>query len=253
MTLTEEFASAVRDLRALRKRDIVMFVLRHAESAGQGQQELYKTLGDYHLPITRLGVRQANAAGDILAGLIAHSGLENARLISSTGHRSTRTMVEIFTHLAPDTYVNVDPRLDKQKFGDFDGLFTSAEREAACPEGFKKFQKMKEKRGLFYARPPNGESMRDVQKRMTPFFEERAERGGVTIAVTHGTNALCLEDIALGRGVKWIIDRLDTRPNCAIRMITGNRKDGFTARTICTDPIATRAALAERAPVAATP
>ena len=107
MTLTEEFSKAVHDLRALAERDMVMFVLRHAESAGQKQQELYKTLGDNHLPITSLGVRQANAAGQILARLIDAARLENVRLISSTGHRSTRTMVEIFRSLDQDTYVNV--------------------------------------------------------------------------------------------------------------------------------------------------
>lgn len=237
MTLTEEFSKAVHDLRALDERDMVMFVLRHAESAGQKKQELYKTVGDSHLPITKLGVRQAHAAGEVLARLVDAAGLDNVRLISSTGHRSTRTMVEIFRSLDQDTYVNVDRRLDKQKFGKFDGLFTSEERAAAHPKGFAKFQQVKEKRGIFYARPPEGESMRDVQKRMVPFFEEHAKRGGTTIAVTHGTNALCLEDIALHRGVQWIIDRLDTRPNCAIRMITGNGDEGYRARTICINPI----------------
>ncbi len=239
MTLTEEFSKAVHDLRALGQRDLVMFVLRHAESAGQKRQELYKTLGDNHLPITRLGVRQGNAVGQILARLIDEAGLENVRLISSTGHRSTRTMVEIFRSLDQDTYVNVDARLDKQKFGKFDGLFSSAERAAAYPEDFAVFDAVKNQpNGIFYAQPPEGESIRMVQDRMRPFFTERKAHGSPTIVVTHGTNALCLEDIALDRGVEWIIDRLDTRPNCAIRMITGNEHDGYRARTICTDPIA---------------
>ena len=248
MTLTEEFSKAVLDLRALKPRDLVMFVLRHAESAGQNQQELYKTLGDYHLPITPLGVRQANAAGRILDRVIEEAALENVRLISSTGHRSTRTMVQIFRHLDQDTYVNVDQRLDKQKFGLFDGLFTSAERAAACREEFEIFKHDKNTRGVFYVKPPQGESIEMVQDRMRPFFEERRIQGSPTIVVTHGTNALCLEDIALDRGVDWIVDRMDTRPNCAIRMITGNAEDGYTARTICTDPIAMLRELKQKAP-----
>ncbi|PZQ49073.1 MAG: hypothetical protein DI551_00015 [Micavibrio aeruginosavorus] len=240
-TLIDIFDKAVQDLRGLKDDDFVMFVLRHAESLGQKEQDAYRTMGDGNIPITDLGVQQGRAAGTILSILGERADLKNIQLISSQGHRSTRTTFEIFYMMVQqhkDLYVNFDHRLDKQKFGDFDGLFTSAERAVACPDTFPAFQEAKERRGIFYARPPNGESICDVQNRMIPFFEERKKHGGATIVVTHGTNALCLEDIPLHRGVQWIVDRLDTRPNCAIRMITGNERDGYSARTICTDPIA---------------
>ena len=236
--LGETFGQAVQDIRALRPRDMVMFVLRHAESLGQKEQKAYKTYGDQNIPLTALGVQQANATGVILQMLIEQGNIRDVELCSSTGHRATRTMVELNKWLEQGRSLKFDARLDKQRFGDFDGLFTSKERAAACPETFPIFQKEKEERGIFFARPPNGESIEDVQKRMIPFFQERKAIGGTTIVVTHGTNALCLEDIALNRGVKWIVDRLDTRPNCAIRMITGNDADGYAAKTICTDPIA---------------
>lgn len=238
--LAQQFDAAIHDLRTLERGSFVMFVLRHAESLGQKRQKVYKTLGDGNIPLTPLGVRQAEAAGAILSHIISQSNLRHVQLISSTGHRSTRTTVEIFNQLPRDTYINFDARLDKQKFGDFDGLFTSQERMAACPDTFPAFKKDKDERGIFFARPPNGESIEDVQARMRPFFIERAAQKNPTIVVTHGTNALCLEDIALNRGVQWIVDRLDTRPNCAIRMITRDSHGVYTASTICTDPIAMR-------------
>jgi 2,3-bisphosphoglycerate-dependent phosphoglycerate mutase len=242
--LIEDFDRAIKGLRTLDRGSFVMFVLRHAESLGQKKQRVYKTLGDGNIPLTPHGVRQAEAAGVILAHIIEQSNLRHPQLISSTGHRSTRTTVEIFNQLPRDTYINFDSRLDKQKFGDFDGLFTSEERMAKCPDTFPLFKKDKEERGIFYARPPNGESIEDVQMRMRPFFAERAAQKSPTIAITHGTNALCLEDIPLDRGVKWIVDRLDTRPNCAIRMITRDKDGAYSASTICTDPIQMRDVLA---------
>lgn len=239
MKLTGVFDGAVRDLRGLQDNDLVMFVLRHAESLGQKDIKYYKTLGDNHLPLTGLGVEQARAVGKIIDRLAFEAGIQDLKMFSSTGHRSSRTAVEIFNQQTKRPYTDFDARLDKQKFGKFDGLFTKEERAAACPEDYPVFKdEMAKLRGVFFARPPEGESIKDVQDRMVPFFEERAKSGGASIVVTHGTNALCLEDIALDRGVDWIIERLDTRPNCAIRMITGNGRDGYRARTICTDPIA---------------
>jgi 2,3-bisphosphoglycerate-dependent phosphoglycerate mutase len=246
--LVEDFDRAIKGLRTLDAGTFVMFVLRHAESLGQKKQQVYKTMGDGNIPLTPHGVRQAKAAGVVLSYILEQSRLGHAQLISSTGHRSTRTTVEIFNQLESDTYINFDARLDKQKFGDFDGLFTSEERMAACPDTFPVFQKSKEERGLFYARPPNGESIEDVQMRMRPFFTERVTQPLPTVIVTHGTNALCLEDIALDRGVQWIVDRLDTRPNCAIRMITRDRAGAFAASTICTDAVQMYEALCQRAP-----
>lgn len=231
------FGRGVQGLLRAEKGDTTLFVLRHAESLGQKDRETYKTLGDKHIPLTPLGIEQAQAAGILLSRLIQQAGLQGVQLISSTGHRSTRTTVEIFNSLQQDTYINFDERLDKQKFGKFDGLFSSAERKAACPQEYPAFERDMEEHGIFYARPPEGENIRDVQLRMLPFFREQEARGGTTIVVTHGTNALCLEDIALHRGVAWITDRIDTRPNCAIRMITGNADRGYHATTICTNPV----------------
>lgn len=244
--IRSHFDRAVQNLLRAAKNDTVLFVLRHAESLGQKDRDAYRTLGDRHIPLTQLGIQQAGAAGTLLSMLIHHAGLEDVQLISSTGHRSMRTTVEIFNNLPKDTYINSDERLDKQKFGKFDGLFSSAERRAACPQEYPAFEKEMATNGIFFARPPEGESIEDVQMRMLPFFRERETRGGTTIAVTHGTNALCLEDIALHRGVGWITDRIDTRPNCAIRMITGNQDTGYHATTVCTNPVSYLQNLAKR-------
>ena len=245
-SLTANFTKAAAFINNAKPDDIILFVLRHGESLGQIDRTAYQSIGDYYLPLTERGVQQAEASGFILDSLIDRTKLKDVRIISSKGRRSAFTAHEIFDVMRPDHYVSFeyDTDLDKQKFGKFDGLFSSAERKAKCPEEFAKFElQLQQEHGAFYARPPEGESIGDVQKRLRGFFNDVQNRRTPVIAITHGTNALCLEDIPLKRGKQWILDRVDTRPNCAIRLITGGEDSGYRALTISTDPIATVAAL----------
>lgn len=235
--IRSHFDRAVQNLLHAEKGDTIMLVLRHAESLGQKHREAYKILGDNDIPLTPYGSEQAAAAGVLLSMLIGHAGLKTVQLRSSTGRRSMQTADGIFRMLPEGIDIKSDTRLDKQKFGKFDGLFSAAERKAACPQEYPAFETDMEERGIYYARPPEGESIHDVQLRMLPFVREQEQNGGTTIAVTHGTNALCLEDTLLHRGANWITDRIDTRPNCAIRMIAGNPDRGYHAMTVCTNPV----------------
>lgn len=239
-TLRNTFASVAAILKQVRENDLVLFVMRHGESLGQVDISAYRSLGDENLPLTNNGVRQAAAGGRILSALADQLGFSSMRVISSNGKRSASTARVVFRALEPEHKISVtfDERLDKQKFGKFDGLFSSAERREKCPEEFEIYQTQLRTEGLFHARPPQGESIGDIQVRARDFLGGLRGTPMPTILVTHGTNALCLENELLGHGQEWVLAGIDKRPNCSIRLLAGNATEGYRALNISDTPVA---------------
>lgn len=243
--LSAEFNKALQTLRNLRGHDLALFVLRHGESLGQVDINAYKTIGDDNIPLTQRGRRQAIAGGKILSALADAFGFANMRIITSTGQRSTRTALELFNAVNPGHLpsLSYDARLDKQKFGKFDGLFTAQERREKHPQDYIVYETQLNAQGLFHARPPQGESIADVQERINTLIEDLRGTHMPTVLVTHGTNTLCIENALLGRGESWVLGGIDTRPNCSIRLITGRSENGYKAHTISNDPMADQTAV----------
>ncbi len=210
-------------------KDFTFLVLRHGESLGQIFKGAYRALGDDKIPLTPKGSAQASAAGHIIGRLAQEWNVPFARILCSSGNRASHTAQEIFKKVAlykPGSTLEIAPAIDKQKFGAFDGLFTDAEREAQC--------------GPLYARPPGGESVADVRDRIGMLFDGLRDAPGFYVIVTHGTNTLCIESILTGKDEAWIMDNVDTRGNCQIRMLAGHHETGFTAQDVCRDPLAWR-------------
>jgi|GEM_PF-6688728 len=220
----QNFEAASRMIRGKGKDELVVFVLRHGESLGQKNPAAYEALGDDALPITRHGVSQSIAAGKLLGRLCRLSGFENVDIRTSTGERSGTTAQIIF-EIMDTTQLHLslreDRRLDKQKFGAFDGYFTSAARRQNAPEAFAQYEAFEKPKGDFHARPPGGESIADVQARVERVIDEIIANPVPTILVTHGTNALCIENILMKRGESWVLASQDQRPNCSIHMLAG--------------------------------
>ncbi len=220
----QNFEAASRILHNKADQELVLFVLRHGESLGQKNPRAYEALGDDALPITRHGVSQSIAAGKLLSRLCVSSGFEKVDIRTSTGERSGTTaqlIAEIMDTTPLLINLREDRRLDKQKFGAFDGYFTSAARKQNAPVAFQHYEAHEKPKGDFYARPPGGESVADVQGRVAAVLEEILERPVPTILVTHGTNALCIENILMGHGEEWVLASQDQRPNCSIHMLYG--------------------------------
>ena len=220
----QNFEAASRILRNKGKEDMILFVLRHGESLGQKNPNAYGALGDDVLPITRLGVRQSIASGKLMSRVCILAGIDRVEIRTSTGERSGMTgelIYEIMSTTLLHTGLREDPRLDKQKFGAFDGYFTSAARKQHAPEAYLQYETFEKPKGDFHARPPGGESIADVQARIADVVSEINEHPVPTVLVTHGTNALCVENLLLGRGEDWVLASQDQRPNCSIHMIFG--------------------------------
>src|SRR5690606_13486332 len=75
--------------------------------------------------------------------------------------------------------VATEPRLIEMSFGRYEGR-TRDELRADPDEAMAE----NEAKGLDF-RPPGGESPREVQARLQPWFAELAEAGGAHVAVTH--------------------------------------------------------------------
>ncbi len=220
----QNFEEASGILRQREKEELVLFVLRHGESLGQKNPNAYGALGDEVLPITRHGQRQSIAAAKLLARLCLQAEFKNVDIRTSTGERSTAT-AELIYEIMGTTPLAVslreDQRLDKQKFGRFDGHFTSAARRMHAPEAFREYEEYEKPKGDFHARPPSGESVADVQSRIAGAIDDIISRPVPTVLVTHGTNALCIENILMGRGEEWVLASQDQRPNCSVHMLMG--------------------------------
>lgn len=240
-SLQNNFEKAVRNIIAAKPHDTILFTLRHGESVGQKNVAAYKTLGDDAIPINRLGVLQSIASGKLLAKACQLAGVSEVDIRTSSGERSSTTALLIHEVMDGSKDLDVglmeDRRLDKQKFGLFDGYFTSAERKAAVPEAYERYVLEEKPKGEFHARPPEGESIADVRERIRGAVREYVENRAPIISITHGTNALCIDDVLMDRGEAWILAGLDKRPNCSIHMFTGNCAQGFRHQVIADDPL----------------
>lgn len=148
-----------------------IYVTRHGQSQGQLDVDQYRICGDDNIPLTDLGHIQAVHAGELLRAFNIHV----AALYHSTSLRALQTGEGILLALPYTPHIVPDKRIDKQKFGQFDGLFTDAEREAACPEAFARYQEELKIDGPLAARPPGGESILDVIDRVGVEMDEILE------------------------------------------------------------------------------
>ena len=208
-----------------------IFVTRHAESEGQLDVNQYKICGDDHIPITQHGHYQAYHAGEILRGqpTIVSS------LYHSTSLRAQQTAEDMAGALYHRPPVIPDHRIDKQRFGLFDGHFTDQERQFACPEGYAKYQEDLHKLGPIAARPPEGESILDVIERVGKFVSEAGTDGTPRIAVAHGLGVLSIEALLMGHDDDWLLDAQDSSVNAELlHFYRGD--DGHYHREVIEEP-----------------
>ncbi len=214
-----------------------LFVMRHGRSVGQDDINAYKSIGDHKIPLSKKGISQASASTHVIKHYLNKQPLH---VFFSTSNRTEQT-ARAFLENAHDICIatcQADPRLDKQKFGVFDGLFTDEERQAAQPEAYQQYKQDLAQHGEYYARPKDGESIADIVEKAGSFLRDVASIGEPVLVITHGLPDLCIEKIVLGHDEQWVLDRQDTIPNCGIRQMQDSEKTGKRARTLCDDPLA---------------
>jgi phosphohistidine phosphatase SixA len=210
-----------------------LFVVRHARSVGQDNINNYRTIGDHALPLSpEKAPKQIETAGALINAF--DGGRANGkplRVIFSTCVRAESTGLGIAQHLRQPLTLQADTRLDKQSWGVFDGLFSDEERAEKFPDLAENYNAQVQALGLYYARPAGGQSIADIEALSEDLLHEIANDPAPTVLVTHGLNALVIEKIVHGHDEQWVLDRLDTVPNCNVRLIT----DSQNARTLTLD------------------
>jgi len=148
-----------------------LWLVRHGQSQGNvardaataaGHSVIQLDVRDVDVPLSDLGLRQAEAAGRWFADLPRD---ERPQVILSSPYlraRQTATAICDADALAGEKAKTIiDERLREREFGVFDGLTTRGIREK-YPEEAEHRAKM----GKFYHRPPGGESWADVILRL---------------------------------------------------------------------------------------
>lgn len=210
--------------------DIDFYLIRHGHSLGQAYPIAYQEIGDHELPLTTKGVDEAIRAADFLAAFNGRSNADPVRVYNGESVRTSHSAHVIKERL--NTSNQIDTRLNKQVFGEFDGLLKGADREYYKPAAARQFKNDIERYGAFDARPKNGESIADVYRRTVSLRNELLEKGESAALVTHGLVGFCFEAAVMNHGPDWIVAQENKMPNMAIIRIHGNPVSGFQSNTI---------------------
>jgi broad specificity phosphatase PhoE len=142
-----------------------IFLIRHGESQGNADKEIYKTVPDYAVRLTEKGISQAVSVGKSLSDKLAFQELPCAvyyspflRTIETTNH----ILGELKKfNLVDKEFVHEDARLREQEW------------HSRLPLSEHKIQYERDRItfGVFHYRFPNGESPADVYDRVGSFVE----------------------------------------------------------------------------------
>jgi broad specificity phosphatase PhoE len=203
----------------------LLYIVRHGESAGNVAREAATVAGDrtididtrdVDVPLSRLGIQQAEALGRWFATLPASS---TPNIILTSPYLRARHTAEIVAEsagLSRDRYtVVVDERLREKEFGILDRL-TKVGIEAYHPDQAE----LRRLLGKFYHRPPGGESWCDVILRLRSAFEmvSREYCGERVLLVGHSVVVLCMRYLIEHMTEEQIllIDRENEVANCSV-------------------------------------
>ncbi|MFM7060298.1 MAG: histidine phosphatase family protein [Actinomycetes bacterium] len=142
----------------------MILLARHGQTGANRDGLL---VGRIDPPLTALGVEQAERLGDVLA----RSGA--IRVVSSPLERTRRTAAAIAARL--DLEVEIDERIVEMDYGAWDGTPL-----ADIP--IETWRRWRTDAGFC---PPDGESLRDVARRVGDAMGEWLTADGPVIAVTH--------------------------------------------------------------------
>eukprot|EP00934_Nitzschia_sp_Nitz4_P009086 Nitzschia sp. Nitz4//scaffold359_size15291//10770//11950//NITZ4_008886-RA/size15291-snap-gene-0.13-mRNA-1//-1//CDS//3329549027//9076//frame0 len=146
------------DFHTLPKRIILM---RHGESLGNVDENLYAEIPDWRIPLTRRGERQCEHAAKDLHELVKG---ETLLCYVSPYKRTSETWAVLKKHLDQQGDVQIlgvqeEPRIAEQQFGNFQN-----------PRKVRTAKAERRTFGRFFFRFPNGEAGLDVYNRVSSFL-----------------------------------------------------------------------------------
>jgi len=220
-----------------------IYLVRHGESLGNVDEEVYFHTADHAVPLSPRGVEQAKKAGEFLtqhfkdikdsSWMWRGAWKGHPRMWVSPYKRAIQTADEIHNLMGAERLVK-DRRehilLGEQQFGLFDGI-PEAELPKQFPTEHAYYQKHVDHGGKFWAPMPMGESRFNVAKRVHQAFgtfHRDADRHGVhnLVIVAHGTVIRAFVMMWLHKSVEWFENEPNPE-NCSIRLIDGGKDLGY--------------------------
>ena len=191
-----------------------LWLVRHGQSQGNvardaadeaGLHEIDIEMRDVDVPLSQLGMQQAEAAGRWFASLPAQ---ERPEIILSSPYIRARQTAEIICKQGAlsggEAKSIIDERLREREFGIFDRLTTLGIRQKFPEEAAHRTRL-----GKFYHRPPGGESWADVILRLRSMLNtinlHYCDRR--VLVVCHQVVVLCF---------RYILEELDEKAILAI-------------------------------------
>lgn len=161
-----------------------VLIVRHGESEGNVNKEIYSTIPDYAVRLTERGRQQADEAGDKIIG---YTTGKSVAVYYSPFLRTIETTNGILTRLKPLGIIN-------KEFVREDARLREQEWHSCLPLSSHDMQREEDriKFGVFFYRFPHGEGNTDVYDRMGSFVEslhrdfQRVDFPETLVIVTHG-------------------------------------------------------------------
>ena len=179
-----------------------IILIRHGESEGNINNEIYALKPDYALLLTEKGKIQSYAAGQKLKDLIQD---ETVMFYISPFWRTRMTFEQIMLHFDKERIAyREEPRIREQEWG-----------HLRTVEEIKKMEKERDAYGTFYYRIPNGESGADLYDRLSDFMDtlhrdfDKKNYPENTVLITHGMTIR----LFLMRWFHWTVEHFETIAN----------------------------------------
>ncbi|CAI9102321.1 OLC1v1000568C1 [Oldenlandia corymbosa var. corymbosa] len=201
-----------------------IILVRHGESQGNKDDSAYSMTPDHKIPLTNIGIQQAQKAGFGIRQVVSDQGSsKNWRVYFyvSPYERTRSTLREIGRAFSRRRIIGVreECRVREQDFGNFQ-----------VAERMKVIKETREKFGRFFYRFPEGESASDVYDRVSSFLESlwrdidmnRLQQGPTDelnlVIISHG---LAIR-VFLMKWFKWTVEQfeyLNNLGNCEFRVM----------------------------------
>lgn len=195
-----------------------IILLRHGQSEGNVNKDIYVTKPDYALELTPEGKKQAELAGKEISNLLGNYPIQ---FYVSPYWRTRQTYAQVKKYFS-STKTYEDPRLREQEW-------TGGLRDRT--EDYKEVENFRDSYGHFYYRIGNGESCADCYDRMSDFLStlhrdfEKPDFARYCVIVTHGMTLR----LFLMRWFHYTVEEFEVLANpknCEYIVLNLNRDNG---------------------------
>ena len=200
-----------------------ILLVRHGQSQGNVDPEMYSHTPDYQLELTENGIMQAQDAGMLIKDIVKDGKIQ---FYVSPLWRTRSTFLNIIKAFSLDQIRWVEePRIREQEWGHLRNV-----------EESRMYNDARDNYGTFYYRLPDGESGADVYDRVSSFMGslhrdfEKEDFPETVVIVTHGMAIR----LFLMKWFHWTVEEFEAMRNpynCQVFVMEKNEKNKYDLKT----------------------